>query len=63
MKAKIIKTEEEYDLACERIYTLIHSSDKPISKESPEGEEMELLSILVERYEAEHYPVSPPTPQ
>lgn len=62
MKTKILKTEQEYNEACERIYALIHSSEKAMEPDSPEGEEMELLSLLVERYEQEHYPAEAPTP-
>jgi len=62
MKTKILKTEQEYKKACERIYSLIHSTMKPIEPASPEGEELELLSLLVENYEQERYPVSAPNP-
>lgn len=62
MKTKILKTEQEYNKACERIYSLIHSTGKPIEPDSLEGEELELLSLLVEKYEQEHYPVSAPSP-
>lgn len=62
MKTKILKTEQEYNEACKRIYSLINSSETPIEPNSPEGEEMELLSLLVEKYEQEHYPVKAPTP-
>ncbi len=62
MKTKILKTEQEYNEACERIYTLINSNEKAIEPESPEGEEMELLSLLVEKYEQERYPVEAPNP-
>lgn len=62
MKTKILKTEQEYNEACERIYTLINSNENAIESDSPEGEEMELLSLLVEKYEQEHYPVFAPNP-
>jgi len=62
MKTKILKTEQEYNKACERIYKLINSSKIAIEPESPEGEEIELLSLLVEKYEHEHYPVEAPNP-
>jgi HTH-type transcriptional regulator/antitoxin HigA len=62
MKTKILKTEQEYNEACERIYTLINSTDKAIEPDSPEGEEIELLSLLVEKYEQEHYPIEAPGP-
>jgi HTH-type transcriptional regulator / antitoxin HigA len=44
MKTKILKTEQEYNEACESIYTLINSNENAIEPDSPEGEEMELLS-------------------
>ncbi len=59
---KLIKTEDDYNEACERIYTLINSSEHAIEPESPEGEEMELLSLLVEKYEKEHFSLKSPTP-
>ncbi len=62
MKAKLLKTEEEYKEACERIYGLINSTDIPIEPDSPKGEEIELLSLLVEKYERDNYPVEVPDP-
>jgi len=57
MKAKIIKTEAEYDEALKRLEVLMDA--KP---GSPEEEELELVGLLVEHYEQEHYPIGPPTP-
>jgi HTH-type transcriptional regulator/antitoxin HigA len=62
MKTKILKTEQEYDEACLRVYNLIHSTEETIEPDSPEGEEMELLSLLIEKYEQEHYPMEAPDP-
>jgi HTH-type transcriptional regulator/antitoxin HigA len=62
MKNKILKTEQEYNEACERIYTLISGNENAIEPDSPEGEELELLSLLVEKYEQEHYPIEAPSP-
>lgn len=62
MNNKILKTEDEYNDACLRIYTLIHSSDNPVEPDSPEGEELELLSLLIEKFEQEHYPIEAPNP-
>ncbi|MFC0876332.1 type II toxin-antitoxin system HigA family antitoxin [Saccharicrinis sp. FJH2] len=62
MKTKILKTEQEYNEACARIYELINSSENAIDPDSPEGEEMELLSLLVEKYEQEHYSIEAPNP-
>jgi HTH-type transcriptional regulator/antitoxin HigA len=62
MKTKIIKTEAEYNEGCARIYNLINSLEEPIEPDSAEGEELELLSMLVEKYEREVYPIEAPTP-
>ena len=62
MKTKILKTEQEYNEACERIYNLINSSENAIEPDSPEGEEIELLSLLVEKYEQEHHQMEAPDP-
>ena len=62
MKTKILKSEEEYNEACARIYKLINNSEKPIEPDSPVGEEIELLSLVVEKYEHENYPIEPPNP-
>ncbi len=62
MKAKILKTELEYNEACERIYNLINSSESAIEPESAQGEELELLSLLVEKYEQEHHCMEAPGP-
>lgn len=57
MVIKVIKTEEEYSHALKRLEELF---DSPIN--SPEGDEAELLSVLIEKYEDEHYPIDPPDP-
>ena len=62
MKTKILKTEQEYNEACERVYQLIGSTEKAIMPDSPEGEEMELLSLLIDKYEQEHHRIDAPTP-
>ena len=49
MKTKILKSEKEYNEACKRIYQLINNSQVHIEPDSPEGEEIELLSLLVEK--------------
>jgi len=62
MKTKILKTEQEYNEACERIYSLINSSVHSIEPDSMEGEEIELLSLLVEKYEQENFKMKAPDP-
>lgn len=62
MKTKILKTEQEYNKACERIYSLIHSSVDAMEPNSPKGEDIELLSLLVEKYEQENHHMEAPDP-
>ena len=57
IKIKILKTEKEYDASLERIEALM---DAPPG--SAEEEELELLALLVEKYEQEHYPIELPDP-
>jgi HTH-type transcriptional regulator/antitoxin HigA len=62
MKTRILKTEQDYNEACERIYSLMNSSESAIEPDSPEGEEIELLSLLVEKYESEYHQLHAPDP-
>ena len=57
MNIKVIKTEEEYNQALKRLEVIF---DAPV--DSQEGDEAELLSILIEKYEDEHYPIELPDP-
>lgn len=57
MKTKVIKTEEEYQQALKRFELLFNAAP-----ESEEGEQAELLSILIEKYEDEKYPIEAPDP-
>jgi HTH-type transcriptional regulator/antitoxin HigA len=54
---RLIKTEEDYDKALSRIEDLMEAVAG-----TPEMDELELLTALVEMYEAEHFPISPPDP-
>jgi HTH-type transcriptional regulator/antitoxin HigA len=56
---KPIKTKKEYEAALARVYELMQKDIKAGSKLS---DELEILSILVELYEKEHYPIPPPHP-
>jgi HTH-type transcriptional regulator/antitoxin HigA len=62
MKIKVLKTEKEYNEACKRVYSLINSRSELVEPKSSEGQELELLSILIEKYEQEHYKMNAPTP-
>ena len=57
MDIRIIKTEEDYNQALKRLEVIF---DAPI--DSREGDEAELLSILIEKYEDEHYSIEAPDP-
>lgn len=57
MKPKILKTEEEYAAALARVESLMDA--KP---GTPREEDLELWSLLVERYEEENFPVDIPDP-
>lgn len=57
MEIKVIKTEEEYEQALERLNQIFHATP-----DTPEGDEAEVLSILIEKYEEEHYPIEAPDP-
>jgi HTH-type transcriptional regulator/antitoxin HigA len=57
MSVKPIKTKKDYNKALERLETLFDAK-----KGSPEGDELEVLSILIEKYENEHFPIGLPDP-
>ena len=57
MEIKVIKSEEEYTQALKRLEIIF---DAPT--DSPEGDEADLLGILIEKYEDEYYPIDAPNP-
>lgn len=57
MKVKILKTEKDYEKALSRLDEIF---DAPTN--AKEGDEAELLVLLIEKYEDEHYPIGPPDP-
>lgn len=57
MEIKPIKTEIDYQQAIQRIEQLWDSQ-----KDTPEGDELDLLITLAEAWEMKHYPVAPPDP-
>jgi len=59
LEARIIRTEQQYQAYFEKVQQLVHSMPKPGTKES---DELELLSILIEDYEKQKYPVETPDP-
>ncbi|MBN0266690.1 hypothetical protein JTM79_35320, partial [Pseudomonas aeruginosa] len=59
LAAKIIKTEEQYLEYFNEVNSLIVQSPKLGSSES---DRLELLSVLIEDYEKQKYPVEAPDP-
>mgnify|MGYP000441837708 FL=1 len=57
MNVKPIKSEKDYRNALKRLEVIF---DAPI--DSKEGDEAEILSLLIENYENEHYPIEAPDP-
>jgi HTH-type transcriptional regulator / antitoxin HigA len=53
----LIKTEADYESALARVDTLLNST---IQKGTADGDELELLIVLIEAYEKAHYPIPPP---
>ena len=57
MELKPIKSEKDYRNGLERLEVIF---DAPI--DTKEGDEAEILSLLIENYENEHYPIDSPDP-
>ena len=57
MNIKVIKTETDYQQALERLETIFDAKAG-----TTEGDELEILSILIEKYEEEYYPIDLPDP-
>ena len=54
-----IRTEADYQAALKAVSALV---DMDPASGTPEGDELEILAILVEKYEAEHFPMAAPNP-
>ena len=54
---KVIETEKEYKKALKRLEKVFDATPN-----SPEKKEAELLVLLIEKYEDEHYPIEAPDP-
>lgn len=59
MEVKVIRTSSDCRDPLREVSALI---DVDPDRDSPEGERLEVISTLVQAYEAEHYPVDPPDP-
>lgn len=57
MEIRPIKTEQDYQYSLNRIEKLWGAK-----RDTPNGDEFDLLCTLVESYEISHYPIPPPDP-
>lgn len=57
MELKPIRTKTEYKAALHEIEVLFDAPDK-----TPEADRLEVLVMLVEKYEAQHHPIPAPDP-
>jgi len=57
MNIKPVKTEADYEKAQARVDALMDATP-----DSKEGDELDVLVTLIEKYEAMHYPIDAPNP-
>ena len=57
MNIKPIKTESDYNEALERLEMVFDAKEG-----SPEADEAQILGMLIEKYEDEHFPIGLPDP-
>lgn len=57
MDIKPIRTEKDYEEALAQIDAIFDAQPG-----TPDGDLLEMLTILVEAYEEQHYPIAPPDP-
>jgi len=57
MDIRVIKTEQDYQDALKRLEVIFDAS-----VDSPEGDEAEILGMLIEKYEDIHYSIEAPDP-
>lgn len=59
MNVHPIRTEEDYKAALKLVSKLV---DKDPAPGTPDGDRLEIWGLLVEAYEARHYPIDPADP-
>ena len=57
MKIRPIKNEDDYQQALKRLESIFDAK-----KGTEEGDELEILLVLIEKYEKEHFPIGMPDP-
>jgi HTH-type transcriptional regulator/antitoxin HigA len=59
MDIRPIRSEADYKAALAVVSDLI---DRDPAPDSPEGERLEIMGLLVQAWEEQHYPIDPPDP-
>jgi HTH-type transcriptional regulator/antitoxin HigA len=57
MEIKIIKTEEQYKIYLKRMREIFNAEEG-----SPESDELDMLALVLDKYEEEYYPIPEPDP-
>jgi HTH-type transcriptional regulator/antitoxin HigA len=57
VQIKPLKTEEDYEAALAEVAALMDAE-----VDTPEGDRLDVLTILIEAYEGRHWPIDPPDP-
>jgi HTH-type transcriptional regulator/antitoxin HigA len=57
MEIKIIKTKKQYEAYLKRFNEIFDAKEG-----TPESDEFDLLALVIEKYEDEHYPIEEPHP-
>src|ERR1035437_6705501 len=57
MNIKLIKTEEDYQIALKRLEVIFDAQSGTI-----ESDEADILGLLIDEYEKKHYPIEAPDP-
>lgn len=57
MEIKAVKTNQDYENALRRLEEIFQAK-----ADTPEGDEAEVLTILIEKYEDEYFPIGMPDP-
>jgi len=59
MNLKIIASKKEYQLYLDWVDDMFN---KKVSPDSPDGERLQIVLLLIKQYEDQHYPVPKPDP-
>lgn len=59
MKLKPLRTEQDYEVALRLVSPFF---DNEPESGSPEGDQFEMMVMLIEAYEAKHHAIAPPSP-